>query len=85
MVVKVLGIEAKSGISKKSGKPYDGYFLYFAHEKQGVTGMYAGDTFLQRDFAEPKLQACGGAGKLPGKSLNIDYDNRGFLVNLSVV
>lgn len=85
MHLKVIGIEAKEGISKKSGRPYDGYFVQYLSERPGLIGLEGKSTFFDRVFTDPKVKDIGGYQKLVGKELDCDFDNKGYLLNFKVL
>lgn len=81
MKVKLLGIKKAQGTGKKSGKPYDGYFLSFGVQKEGYVGMACSEQFINAEFMNAPLNAVqGDPGKLLGHTLEMDFDDRGFLL-----
>ena len=47
-MVEVVGSKYMEGVSKKSGKPYKAYLVYYTQDGacDGVDGMITGDAFI---------------------------------------
>ena len=72
MKVIVVGKANRSGVSKKSGNPYDFNIALVTHAQNGIEGLNATGINL-----DPKTYPL--AGIQVGKVYNVDYDNRGYV------
>lgn len=81
MIVKLMGVQTAKGTSKKTGSPYDGFFIHYAYPRQNVVGYAVKDTFCDRQMLTPALTSVDNdMGKLVGMQLNFDFDDRGYLM-----
>lgn len=75
MVAKILGITGrKTGTGKKSGKPYDGYFVYFSHKDMNVTGDMA-ESFMYSEQMRTESNYL----PAPGDTVEIVYGRFGVI------
>lgn len=73
-MVEVIGSKYIEGISKKTGKPYSAYIVYYTQDgsHQGVNGKICGDAFVDKRLLD-------GQAPLPGDQIDLLYDKDGFL------
>ncbi len=76
MKIKILGVtkEIKSGISKKTGKPYKGYFVSYGYKRDDMDGIKAEDTFV----SEEMVVASNYVPK-PGDLCDLVYTRGGYI------
>lgn len=78
MKIKVIGKARLSGTSKKTGNPYDFVQVHYNGRARGVDGLAAMTLSLDpRDYPLETIQV--------GADYNVDFDNRGYPVEFSVV
>lgn len=77
MKVSVVGKEHVSGISKKTGKPFDNNLAHISYSKAGVTG--AATEVLWLDVADFPLDSIH-----VGRTYDLDRDNRGYMINFKL-
>lgn len=78
---QVLGIREMRGVSRKTGKEYDGVILYLSHSENGVIGVSCEDVYIRRDLfdrATEGQELC----DLIGFDCEVFYDRRGFVRGL---
>lgn len=73
-MVEVCGVKYSEGISKKTGKPFKGFTVYFTKDgaAKGVKGFIADSTFLSSDILQGRVVNV-------GDKLRLDRDNRGYV------
>jgi len=79
MKLQIVGVgQRRSGISKSSGKEYDGQTIYGLKHDREVDGQATKEVYLNymaRDF--PKIEV--------GDIVDIDYTDRGFIDDIVVL
>ena len=79
-MVEICGVKYVKGTSKKSGKPYEGYIIYFTEDgrPRGVEGYVTGDAFVSASLL---------LGVVPqvDDMVELFYDKRGFLSSVKFV
>lgn len=79
-MVEICGVQYKKGVGKKSGKPYEGYTIYFTEDGKpwGVEGYTTGDAFISLEVLQ---------GQIPrvGDRVELFYNKNGFLQRISFV
>ena len=79
MKIQVVGVgQRRSGVSKSTGKEYDGQTIYGIKLDRDVTGHATKEIYLNftaRDF--PVITV--------GDMLDIDYTDRGFIEDITVL
>lgn len=74
--MEVVGFRRSEGTSKKTGKPFAGYIVFFNLQQQGVTGMATEQCFISDDLNYvPAL----------GDRVRLMYNSRGFLMEVDLV
>lgn len=82
----IVGIRAVEGTSKKTGKPFDSYILSTTFETQEVdAGIGVGEVFLDKSLLREAVQVVGSYRALVGMDINIDRNDRGFVVGVQLV
>lgn len=71
-MVEIVGIKRMEGTSKKSGKPYSGYMIWYIQEEAGVTGKSADSAFVSDMILNGAIPEVGGFAELR-------YNKNGFL------
>ena len=73
-MVEVIGSKYVEGTSKKSGKPYTAYIVYYTQDgaDQGVNGKICGDAFVDKRLLNGQIP-------MPGDQIDLLYDKNGFL------
>ena len=85
MEVKVIGVEDKQGVGK-SGKDYDSYILYYAYARDRVVGQACKDKFVDKTMLAGAIKSAGGkSDMLVGKTLDLDFDQGGYLISAELV
>ena len=73
MKIKVIGKAHLQGVSKKTGNPYDFIQVHYNGRARGVEGLAALTLSLDpRDFPY--------ADVVVGGDYNVEFDNRGYIV-----
>lgn len=73
---EVVGFRRSVGTSKKTGKDFAGYIVFFNFAQQGVTGMATEQTFISDELSYvPSL----------GDRVRLLYNARGFLMEVELV
>lgn len=75
--MKLLGYSEMKGTSKRTGRPYDGYRIYFAEASPRVTGMACDSVFCSREILPDVLPA-------PGSDIRLTWSRRGFCEGFEV-
>lgn len=71
---EVIGFRRSEGVSRKTGKNFAGYIVFFALDQRGVTGKACDQAFISDDLAyQPVL----------GDKVQLIYDSRGFLRDIA--
>ena len=74
--MEVVGFRRSVGTSKKTGKEFSGYIVFFNLQQQGVTGMATEQTFISDDLRYvPAL----------GDRVRLLYNSRGFLMEVELM
>lgn len=78
MQYEVIGVRRSEGTSKKTGKPYSGYIVFYTYTQQGVQGVASDNTFIADQILN---------GYIPkvGDQIRLIYDRNGFLQDFDVV
>lgn len=73
---EVVGFRRSVGTSKKTGKDFSGYIVFFNFEQQGVTGVATEQCFISDDL-----------GYVPAlhDRVRLLYNARGFLMEVELV
>lgn len=76
MIYEVVGFRACQGVSKKTQRPYNGYFVFLTIERTGVQGKATENIFVGEEL-----------GYVPavGDLVRLNYNSRGFLVGVEVI
>lgn len=76
MHYEVVGFRPCQGVSKKTNRPYKGYFVFLTIERVGVQGKATENIFVGEEL-----------GYIPviGDRVRLDYNARGFLVGVESV
>lgn len=82
-MAQIEGIRAMKGVSRKSGKEYNGVILYLSHPEDGVVGVSCEDVYIQRDLFDRVTQGQELAA-LVGADCKVYFDRRGFVQELEV-
>lgn len=86
MKVKCVGIEDAHGVSKKSNKPFDAWILHSEYERANVVGISVDRFFCDKSLCVAAIKAVGEkASNLVGKTLEVDFDPKGFFMGLKVL
>lgn len=75
MTIKVIGMAHLKGVSKRTGNNYDFVQLHFIGPARNVEGMAAQTVSVNPDIADDAEVAV-------GKSYDLDFDQRGFCVDI---
>lgn len=78
MKVHVIGKEFKSGVSKKSGNPYEFSVVYLAFPKLGVDGYAVGEVSLNS-------QVCAYGSIKMDKDYDLQRDFQGRIIGFTEV
>lgn len=71
----LLGYSEMKGVSKRSGRPYDGVKLYYGETRSNVVGMACDSVFVDRSLLPATL--------LPvGADIDLRFDRRGYCVEV---
>lgn len=72
---EVIGFRRSEGVSKKTGKNFSGYIVFFALDQRGVTGKACDQAFISDDLDYvPSL----------GDKVQLIYNSRGFLTDVVI-
>lgn len=79
-MVEVCGVRYGKGTSKRSGNPYEGFFVHYTEDgtSQGVKGYVAENTFISSSVLAGRVIEV-------GDKLDIRYDRRGFITGVDIV
>ncbi len=79
-MVEVCGVRYGEGTSKKTGKSYKGFTVYYTEDgaAQGVKGFVADSCFLSAEILQGRVINV-------GDKLDIRYDKRGFVSTVEIV
>lgn len=77
MQYEVIGVRRSEGTSKKTGKPYSGYIVFYTYNQQGVDGVASDNTFVSDSLIDSIPR--------PGDQIRLIYDRNGFLQEFDVV
>ena len=79
-MVEVCGVRYGEGTSKKTGKPYKGFTVYYTEdgEAHGVKGFVADSCFLSSEILQGRMINV-------GDKLDIRYDKRGFVSSVEIL
>ena len=82
MKVKIIGVskESKSGVSKKSGKPYCGKFISYTYKREDMHGVKAEDLFYSDDMANASKYTPS-----VGDLCDIVYGRGGFIEEIKFI
>ncbi|MBO5952636.1 MAG: hypothetical protein J6Q53_00700 [Oscillospiraceae bacterium] len=75
---EVIGVRRTAGTSKKTGRPYSGYTVFYTYLDQEVIGVKADNEFLSDTILNGYIPK-------PGDHVDLIYDRNGFLIKFSVV
>lgn len=78
MHYEIIGVRRSAGTSKKTGKPYSGYIVFYTYKQQDVEGVACDNTFISDTILN---------GDIPrvGDQIQLIYDRNGFLQDFTVV
>ena len=71
-MVEVVRSKLVEGTSKKSGKPYKAYVVYYTEDDDSVFGVITGDAFID-------VSLLNGRVPMPGDKMELNYNKNGFL------
>lgn len=76
MEYEVVGFRRSVGTSKKTGKDFSGYIVFFNLEQSGVTGVATEQTFISDEL-----------GYVPAlhDHVRLLYNGRGFLMEVEIL
>lgn len=76
MSYEVIGFRRSVGTSKKTGRDFSGYIVFFRFTQEGVNGFATEQTFIsdQLDYV-PSI----------GQHVRLLYNARGFLIEVEVI
>ena len=77
MVYDVIGVRRSSGTSRKTGKPYSGYIVFYTYKQQDVEGVSADNVFVSDVLISEAPH--------PGDQILLLYDRNGFLQEFEIV
>lgn len=82
MKIKVMGVskELKSGVSKKTGKPFSGYFVSYAYKRDDINGAQAESLFLSQDMVNDSKYI-----PQPGDLCELYYGRGGFIESIKFI
>ena len=82
MKIKVMGItkEIKSGVSKKTGKPFKGYFVSYCSKRDDINGVQAESLFLSEDMVNESKYI-----PQPGDLCELYYGRGGFIDSIKFI
>lgn len=72
MLVTVIGVQYREGVSKKSGKPYAAFFTSVTYPQDGYAGVKAEEMFVPKEATE-------GIVPQPGEQYNVEFTRGGFV------
>lgn len=75
---EVVGYRRATGTSKKSGKPYSGYFVHLQYADPQITGKATENTFISDEVIVGRSLAL-------GDQLELLYNKSGYLVQVDFV
>lgn len=75
---EVIGVRKAEGISKKTGKPFSGYIVFYQYEQGDVTGKACDNVFVSADLLQGMIPT-------PGMIVELRYNRNGFLTDFVVV
>lgn len=88
MLYLCLGIKPLQGTSKKTGKPFDSYILHLSHEVPSdpdLFGYEVKQAFVDKKFLLDYVQQTGSYKSIVNQTVNLEYDQGGYVVACSVV
>ena len=74
---EVIGVRKTEGTSKKTGKPFSGFIVFYQYDQTGVTGKACDNVFVSADL-------LGGLIPAPGMHCELRYNRNGFLTDLII-
>lgn len=76
-VNEIIGVRRMEGTSRKTGKPYSGYLVFYQFVQDGTSGVACDSAFVSDAVL---------VGRIPsvGQSLVLYYDRRGFIAGLEL-
>lgn len=77
-MVEIVGFKRMAGTSKKTGKPYSGYTVWYLEEQRNVTGHVSDSTFIPDDLL------CGSIPEI-GQLVDLIYNKSGYLVDAKFI
>ena len=82
-MAKVIGYRRMTGTSKKSQQPYSGYLVFYIEPLTGRSGdSFDGDSADSAFISDVLLD---GVSPYVGASLDLSYDKRGYLREVTLV
>lgn len=74
---EIIGVRRMEGKSRKTGKPYSGYLVYYQYVQNGTEGVACDSAFLPDSLLNAYIPVI-------GQTVSLFYDRRGFLVNVEL-
>lgn len=71
---EIIGVRRTEGTSKKTGKPFSGYIVFYQYTQQGVSGMACDNVFVSDELLTGTIPA-------PGMKCELRYNRNGFLTD----
>ena len=83
MKVKIYGItkEMRKGVSKKSGRPWEGYFVSYGYKRDDVNGAQS-DSFL---LSTEMITSNGNYIPAPGDLCELTYGRGGYIEGIKFI
>lgn len=78
MNYEVIGVRRSAGTSKKTGKPYSGYIVFYTYRQADVTGVASDNAFVSDQLLEDYIPQV-------GDKIQLIYDRNGFLQAFELV
>lgn len=71
---EIIGVRKTEGTSKKTGKPFSGYILFYQFDQKEVVGKACDNVFVSKDLT-------GDVIPVPGMKVELRYNRNGFLTD----
>lgn len=73
---EIVGVKRMDGKSKRTGRPYAGFMIWYQEQREGVDGVACDSSFLSDALLDGRVPS-------PGDCIVLSYNRSGFLEYVS--
>lgn len=71
---EIIGVRKSEGTSKKTGKAFSGYIIFYQGDQKDVVGKACDNVFVSKELIGDQIP-------VPGMKVQLLYNRNGFLID----